>query len=256
MLAVVAALVVVMTASPAWAAGFTVNAGSVPSKIFYNVSFTISINAKNETGAPVTNPHPIVFLYPTPNLPGGKCNPAFRASMAELTRPLTPISEHETTPGDTNCYVWWGFDLSQNYPTMLNGASRTWGNVKITARPPAGITALNLRVMVINPAAPDEPYGSKTYTIPVATLPVPPTPITPTTAAPPTAAPTEEPFPSENPTPDASAGDAIVPQPSLQPTATDSLLWVGIVGGIALVTIGLVLIVLLVRWRSRPDTDL
>jgi hypothetical protein len=254
MLAPCAALVVVLTAAPAWAAGFTVDIGGAPSKIFYNVPFTFTIKYKNETGGPVTNPHPIVFLNPTPNLPGGHCNPGFRATMAELTTPYTtPISEHETTPGDTNCYVWWGFDLSHAFANMPNGTTRTWTGVKIKARPPNGITALHLRVVIANPAAPDVPYGSKEITIPVATLPPPPTP---TTQAPaPTAEPTEEPSASDSPTPTAVAGDATVEQPSLKPAASDGLSWIWIVAGVVLVIVGAALLVLLLRWQSRPDTD-
>src|SRR5262245_54972293 len=99
MLALCAAMVVVLTAAPAWAAEpFPVNISGAPSKIFYNVTFAFTIKYTNNTGATATNPHPYVFLGPTPNL-GGHCSPGFRATMAEIGVSGTPTSEHETTGG-------------------------------------------------------------------------------------------------------------------------------------------------------------
>src|SRR5262249_25330005 len=93
MLALCAAMVGVLTAGPAWAAEpFPVNISGQPAKIFYNVTFSFTIKYTNNTGGTVTNPHPFVFLYPTPNLPGGKCDPGFRATMAEIGVSGTPTS--------------------------------------------------------------------------------------------------------------------------------------------------------------------
>jgi hypothetical protein len=258
-LAVLATLIVLSIATPAQAATasaatMTVTITNAPAKIFYNVPFTIKISYTNTSGHSLTNPHPVVFLYPTPNLVGGHCSPAFKASMAELSVTGVPISEHESEGGPTNCHVWWGFDLGHVYLSMPDGYMRSVSNVKITARPPNGITALNLRVSIINPAAPDEPYGTKAISIPVATLPPPPTPITPTTSAPapsPTPSPTEEASPSDTPVP--AETDVVIPAPSTKPVASEGLGWYWIVAGIALITIGGVLLILLFRWRTQPD---
>lgn len=245
-----AALGVLAWATPAYAAASTVTIDEKPSKIYYNVPFTIKFTFKNTSGGSASNPHPVVFLNPTPNLPGGQCNPAFRASMAELTQGATPISEHESNPGPTNCHVWWGFDLTHSADPVPNGGTRTYTNVKITARPPSGITTLNLRVAIIKPSAPDVPYATTSVAIPVATLPVPPSPITPTTPA---ASPTAQPSPSDSPTPTPGDTQTPDPQPSTKPVASTGLGWYWIAAGIALITIGAVVLVLLFRWRSDPE---
>ncbi len=236
---------------------FTLTVSGLPAKIFYNTPFTFTINYSNTTGATIDNPHPMVFLFPTANM-GSKCDPGFRATMAELVAPFaTPVSEHETLSDDPhNCVVWWGFDLTHHY-SLPNNSNSNWPNVKITARPPNGITALNLKVVIANPAVPDVPYATKQFSIPVATLPPPPSPITPTTHAPapsPTASPTPSPTDTPSPSDSPIAVSAQEPQPSTH-TAADTggmgLWW--IVAGIALVMIGGALLVLLFRWRSRPD---
>jgi hypothetical protein len=109
-------------------------------------------------------------------------------------------------------------------------------------------------VSIINPSAPDEPYGTKVISIPVATLPPPPTPITPTTHPPtPTASPTEEPIASDSPVPSPTDTEAVIIEPKAKPPAAQGLGWYWIVAGIALITIGGVLLILLFRWRSQPN---
>jgi hypothetical protein len=262
-LAVLAALTVFSVATPAWAATaattasaatMTVTIENTPAKIFYNTQFTFKFSYTNTSGGPLTNPHPLVFLYPDPNLPGGHCDPGFKKSMAELSYSTMSISENESEGGANNCHVWYGFALGQPFTALLNGKTRTATNVKVTVRPPNGVTALNLRVSIINPAAPDEPYGTKVISIPVATLPPPPTPITPTTAPPtPTASPTEEPIASDSPVPSPTDTEAVIIEPKAKPPAAQGLGWYWIVAGIALITIGGVLLILLFRWRSQPD---
>jgi hypothetical protein len=146
------------TVSAAFAGPVTL---TVPARITPGRPFQITIEFRNTTSGPLSNPHFYFYLSLPPNSGIGRCKPPLNLAdvSASVSGSSTTVETWQTAGNGAtdNCQI--GFENAPNDTyTLPAGGKLTW-RLTVTVRPPAGSTTLSYGGNMADPAKFSTPYA-------------------------------------------------------------------------------------------------